>query len=58
MRVAKAIAKVFATPAGMTVLCVMAAKSVALATVQTVKAAQSWGGSRFALPAARGRYGL
>jgi len=44
MRVAKAIAKVFATPAGMTVLCVMAAEAVALATVQTVKAAQSWGG--------------
>jgi len=39
MRVAKAIAKVFATPAGMTVLCVMAAEAVALATVRTVKAA-------------------
>jgi len=37
MRAATAIAKVFATPAGMTVLCVMAAEAVALATVRTVK---------------------
>ena len=58
MRAAKAIAKVFATPAGMTVLCVMAAEAVALATVQAVKAAQSWGGVGLHLPAARDGYDL
>ena len=58
MRAAKAIPKVFATPPGMTVLCVMAAKSVALATVQAVKAAQSWGAGGLYLPAARDGYDL
>jgi hypothetical protein len=42
----------------MTVLCVMAAKSVALATVQAVKAAQSWGAGGLYLPAARDGYDL
>ena len=44
-----------ATSPGMTVLCVMAAEAVALATVQAVKAAQSWGGGGLRLPAANDR---
>lgn len=47
-----------ATSPGMTVLCVMAAEAVALATVQAVIAAQSLEVGVLRLPAARDGYGL
>ena len=46
------------TSPGMTVLCVMAAEAVALATVQAVKAAQSLVVGGLRLPAARDGHGL